>query len=404
VTRAAALGPVAGDELDDFLTTFEQVFGITNTDAGRERWRTVLEADRLVAARDGDRIVATAGAYTFRAAFPGGDEVGCAGVTLVSVRADHRRRGVLRRMMSVLLEQAVDRGEPLAALWASENPIYGRFGFGPAAPTLHLDVDRHHARFRVDGPVDEVRLVDLDEARTRFPPIHEAVRRQRPLLFARTGPWWDRELDDPPDRRDGAGEKRYALLEDRAYAIHRLRPGWDRGVPTGTVEVSDLVATDPAAWAAIWRFVVDTDLSRRTVATRRPVDDPLPLLLDDPARAGASHDWPLHVRLVDVPSALAARGYLVDGAMTLRVHDAGLPANDGTWRLAVVDGRGEVEAAAGPADLELDVEALATVAFGGEPTSRLVAAGRVRAADAGVVARADQLLRSSPAPWHGGMF
>jgi predicted acetyltransferase len=403
---AATIGRIEDDgDLDAFLATFEQVFGLTGTDAGRARWKRVLERERLVVARAGDRIVATSGSYTFETTLPGGDTVGCAGVTLVSVRADHRRRGVLRAMMAELLDDARDRGEPLAALWASENPIYGRYGFGPAVPTIHLDVERAQARFRVPAPVDEVELVDADEAGRRFPAIHEAARAQRPVLFARTDGWWGRELEDPPDRREGAGEKRFAVLADRAYAIHRLRGSWsDAGVPTGTVEVQDLVALDPQAWASMWRFVVDTDLSSRTVAGRRPVDDPLLHLLDDPARAKPQADWALQVRLVDVPTALASRGYLADGDLTLAVHDDLLRSNDGRWRLVADGGRATCEPTSDPAQLEMDVETLATVVLGGVRVSSLVTAGRIVAADPGAVPRADLLFASSPAPWHGGMF
>jgi predicted acetyltransferase len=179
-------------------------------------------------------------------------------------------------MMAQLLDDAVRRGEPFAALWASESPIYGRFGFGPAVPTAHFAVERIHARFRVPGPVEEVQLVGADEAAARFPAIYDDARRRRPVQFGRAEGWWRRQLDDPPGEREGAGEKRFAVLGDRGYAIHRLRPKWDEGVPQGTVEVHDLVANDPAAAAALWRFVIDTDLSARTTAGRRPVDDPCP--------------------------------------------------------------------------------------------------------------------------------
>jgi predicted acetyltransferase len=405
VSVASTVGTVREDELDGFLATFELVFGITGSEESRRRWKRVLEVDRLVAARVGDRLVATAGAYSFELSMPGGRPAGCAGVTLVSVRADHRRRGVLRAMMDRLFEDAIGRGEPFAALWASENPIYGRFGFGPAVPSLHLEIDRAHARFRVPAPVGEVELVDAATAAVRFPAVFERVRRRRPVLAARDERWWQRELDDPADRRDGAGEKRYALLGDRGYAIHRLRSDWSGGgVPAGTVEVQDLLAADPEAWASLWRFVVDTDLSHRTVAGRRPVDDPLPYLLDDAARARPSADWPLYVRLVDVPAALGARAYPVDGTLTFEVHDDVLPTNAGRWRLAVVDGRATCEPTSTAPQLELDVEELATVALGGVRTSTLATAGRLTVHDPAAVAHADLLLSTSPAPWHGTMF
>jgi predicted acetyltransferase len=398
------LGPVAEDELGSFLAAFDLTFGITRRGDGVERLRWFIEQDRLVAARHRERIVGTAGTYSFELSVPGAPPAGCAGVTLVSVRSDHRRRGVLRRMMTHLLDDAHQRGEPFAALWASESPIYGRFGFGPSVPTARFEPERAHARFRVDGPVSQVELVDADRAAADFPAIYEAVRRDRPVQFGRPAGWWRRELHDPPEDRDGAGEKRFALLEGRGYAVHRLRPAWADGLPAGTVEVHDLVASDPEAWAALWRFVVDTDLSVRTVAGRRPVDDPLPLLLDDPLRARPQAGWPLHVRLVDVAAALEARRYLVDGELTVQLHDGFRSANDGRWRLRAVDGLATCEPSVAAADLELDAEALATVALGGVRVSALAAAGRLEVHRAGAVAEADRLFSTAVAPWHGFMF
>jgi predicted acetyltransferase len=398
------LGAVQEDELAAFLAAFDLTFGFTRSEGALERVRGFVETDRLVAARAGRAIVGTAGTYSFELSLPGRPPAPCAGVTLVSVRADHRRRGVLRRLMAHLLDDADDRGEPFAALWASESPIYGRFGFGAAVPTASFELDRAHARFRADGPVVEVELVDAEEAAARFPAIYETARRTRPVLFGRSEGWWRRELEDPPEGREGAGEKRFAVLGDRGYAIHRLRAAWDDGVPTGTVEIHDLVATDPEAAAAMWRFAVDTDLSRRLIAGRRPVDDPLPLLLDDPLRARPRVGWPLYVRLVDVPAALTARPYLDDGELTIELHDQFRPANQGRWQLAAAGGTATCERTTAAAELELDADALATVALGGVRMSALAAAGLVGVHQGAAIARADRLFTTEVAPWHGFMF
>jgi predicted acetyltransferase len=352
----------------------------------------------------GDSIVGTAGAYAFELALPGAEPAPCAGVTLVSVRPDHRRRGLLRRMMARLLDDADERGEPFAALWASEDAIYGRFGYGTAAPTTRFDVLRRQARFRVDGPVDEVELIDGDEAADRFPAIYDAARRHRPLLFGRSPSWWQRDLDDPAERREGAGEKRFAVLGDRGYAIHRLRPSWGEAGPEGTVEVQDLVALDPAARAALWRFVIDTDLSSHTVASRRPVDDPLPAMLEDPAAARPREGGSLYLRLVDVPAALSARRYHVEDTLVLELHDPFRPANAGRWRLQSDAGEATCERTEAAADLELDAEALAAICLGGVRTTTLAAAGRIAVRTPGAAGRADRLFATELAPWHGFMF
>jgi predicted acetyltransferase len=400
------VGGVEAAELRAFLLAFDATFGNSDTPDERvERFGRVVAPERLVAARDDvGEIVGTAGAYDFDMALPGGASAPCAGITVVSVRADHRRRGVLNRMMEHLLHEAADRGEAFAALWASEHPIYGRYGFGPAVPTIDIEVARAHGALAFDGPVDQVRLIDAERAATVFPPLYDAYRRQRPGALSYSPAWWtERVLLDVPSRREGAGPVRYAWLADRGYATYRLRPSWNAAGPAGVVEVRELIALDPEAAAALWRFVIDTDLSAATRAVRRPVDDPLVHLVADTGRIEVTHGDPLFVRLVDVPAALEARGYGVDGEATIELEDRSRPVNAGRWKLVVRDGRGTCARTEEAADLRLTAEVLASVALGGVRTTTLHAAGRLLGSwDAAV--QFDRLLATELPPWHGGMF
>ncbi len=399
------IGGVAAEEVHDFRTAFDGVFATTTTEDSVERFTRVTPLERLIAARSpAGEIVGTAGAFDFDVALPGGTSAPCASVTVVSVRADHRRRGVLTRMMAELLDQAAARDEPFAALWASESPIYGRYGFGPAAPTVDLDVPRAQARFHVEGPVDEVRLVDAEAALGSFPELYDAARRQRPGGLSYPTEWWrHRVLADPPGRREGAGPKQYAWLPGRGYAVFRLREGWDQHGPAGVVEVAELVALDPEATAALWRFVIDTDLSARTRAARRPVDEPLLGALVDPGRVAVTGSEPLYLRLVDLVGALRARRYRSDLDVVLAVEDRFRPANEGTWRLVVRDGYAECERTDAPPGLSLTADALATVYLGGVTLASLMAAGRVTGSRR-VATVLDLALTAELAPWHGGMF
>ncbi len=398
---------IDADTLPAFLSTFGGVFAKPTDDGGVERFRRTVEYDRFLAARRGGAIVGTAGAYSFELSLPWAAPAGCSGVTMVSVRADHRRRGLLTRMMTELLDDAQDRHEPFAALWASEGPIYGRYGFGPAIPTDTIRIEREHGGFRPDAvaaDVAEVELVDVDQAARRFPAIHDSVRRERHGTMSRNTAWWGHELADPADRSSGAGAKRYAVLAGRGYAIHRLRPSWDHGVPRGTVELQELVATDPGAHRALWRFVIDTDLASSVLAESIPVDDPVSVLLEEPARSRQSRGWPVYLRLVDVPGALMARGYRTDDTLTLRVHDRFRPHNDGTWRMVVAEGEASCEPSRDVPDLELDATTLATVALGGVRVTSLARAGAIVASTRDAVVRFERLLATDVAPWHGSMF
>ena len=401
----AELRSVDDDNFAAWAAAFDQTFGIVTTDESIERRRRVTEQDRLIAATaQNGEVVGTAAAYSFDVSLPGGSTAGCAGITLISVRADHRRRGLLRRMMQRLLDDAASRAEPFAALWATESPIYGRFGFGPGVPTVDVELRREHAALHLDGPVDEVALVDLDTAAERFPAIYDANRAVRPGALSYDERWWrGRILADPVHVRDRDGPLRCALLADRGYATYRVATDWTEDGPAGRAAIEELVALDPAAHAALWRFVADTDLTATTAAVRRPVDDPLFALLVDPGRARIRQGDPLELRVVDVPRALTARGYAVDGRMVLEVIDPLRPDTGGRWQLEVVGGAARCHPTDSPPDVTLDASSLGAVVLGGTRTTQLAAAGRVRAAPAAAAAF-DRLLATDVAPWHGGMF
>jgi len=398
------LGAVTEASFDAFLRAFAATFGFTPTSEDDERSRTWVERNRLIAARDaGGQVVGTSGAYSFQMSLPGGHTAGCAGITLVSVRADHRRRGLLHRMMTQLLDDAAARGEPFAALWASESPIYGRYGFGPAVPTLSVSIDRRFGALRADGPVGDIRFIDVEAARTAFPPIYDRSRATRAGLLSRSAGWWNRVLTHEPEPAQGTGPLRLALLADRGFLIYHLASDWTDGAPTGTVTVHDLVALDPSALAALLRFAIDTDLAERIELVRRAPDDPLVAVLVDPARARVAAGWPMYVRLVDVPAALEARGYLGDDEVVLEVRDDGRPTNAGRWRLAVADGVGRCRRTDAEADASLDVEVLATISLGGVRATSLYDAGRIDGAFATAL-RLDRLFAAERAPVCDQMF
>jgi predicted acetyltransferase len=392
------------DEVPAFLRAFRAALGGVPDDADVAAARNSIEVARShVAVVDGE-LVATATAFSLAMGLPGGGEVGCAAVSLVSVRSDHRRRGLLRELLERLVADAQERGEAVAALWATETPIYDRFGFAPAVPTVEVRLERAHTRLRRDGPWRDVRLVDRDEARRALPELRERARAARPGMLSRSDGSWERLLRDEPQPPAGQGPRQHALLPGRGYAVYRLEPAWTDGVPTGTVIVHELHALDPEAAAALWRFVTDVDLAATTVAGRRAVDDPILALVADEGRVRVVRDWPLQLRVLDLPQALAARSTGADDHLVLEVVDPHIPTNDGRWALTGDAGRLTCVPSQQAPDLHLDIRAVAAVLLGGQRTTQLVAAGLVAEGSPGAGARFDRLLRTDVAPWHDFMF
>lgn len=395
------LRSVSADEWPTWARAVELHFGEETVPERLERWRAVCTPERSFAAFDGGRVVGNCGVLSFTVSLPGTAPAGCAGVTAVGVASDWRRRGLLRRMMRLMLDQAHERGEPFAALYASESPIYGRFGFGIAAPVRDVTVDTVRARIQRPVGTDDVELVDAATAVKGFPDVYEAAREQRGGMMSRTEAWWRLALEhDDPDQRDGFSPRLHALVPGRGYAVYRWKSDYERMAPNGRVRVDQLVATDPEAESALWELLFDIDLTVTLTAAMRPPDDPLLQLVDDRYLADDHGGEHLYLRLVDLPAALTARRYDQDGAVSLTVRDELCPWNGGTWRLEVRNGAATCEKVDGHGDLALDVADLAACFLGGVSVSELVWGRRVAERTQGAAMRAQRLFAVDRAPWN----
>jgi predicted acetyltransferase len=330
--------------------------------------------------------------------------VPCAGVTVVGVLPSHRRRGLLRRMMDAQLRDVRERGEPIAALWASEETIYGRFGYGLASTSLSFDAERGAVRIRQDLPREgSVRLVEHDEALRVFPRLYRRASRTRPGMIVRSREWWEvRRLDDAPERRRGGGPLVRALLERRGrpvgYALYRLvQEGSTPETWTRTIRVVEALGIDDAATRDVWGFLLEIDWIERIAGSHLPLDHPLPLLVDRFNELHLSVHDGLWARVVDVPGALAGRAYSSQQPVTVEVaHDPYFPDNVGTW--TIEDGEVRRRARRRP-DVRLAVDALASAYLGGLSFSQLARAGQVEEVARGGIDRADASFRADAAPW-----
>jgi predicted acetyltransferase len=369
-----------------------------------ESLASLVPLDRMHAAWDGPRIVGGAAVHPFRLTVPG-NRIPAAGVTLVGVQPTHRRRGVLAEMMRAQLDDCRTRGESVAYLWASEERIYGRYGYGLASLTADIEVAREHTAFDVpEEAFGRVRLVPLAEAESLLAPVWERVAAVTPGMFARTSTWWQRRrLIDPDWGRGGGGELRCAVLEADgpvAYALYRIDFGFDRGVPTGSVGVVEAMGDSPRATQALWRYLLDIDLVGRVRADLLPADHPLVLLVAEPRRLRFTVRDALWVRLVDVGAALSARTYAGSGTVVVEITDAFCPWNVGRWRV----GDGGAKRTGDEPDLRCDVTALGSVYLGGFTWAQLGQALRVEEIRPGALSGADALFHTDRAPWCPEIF
>lgn len=351
---------------------------------------------------DPDVPVATYASWPGRLNVGGGRLLEVDMVSDITVAPTHRRRGLLRRLITDDLHDAATAGFPLAVLTVSEGTIYGRFGFGPATRLRHVEVDVRH-RFALHAPPDAGRL-ELVEPEAAWPSIEQVFARHletvrgaldRPSFYAMilTGSYdW---MEGSPDRKlqsvvhlDGDGRP-------DGYAIYK-HVGWpdDRA----TLELKDLLALSPEVELRLWRFVADLDLVHRVRWTRAPLEWPLEWAVTDPRVVTTTKVTDmLWLRVLDVPAALAARPWGADGDVVVEVSDA-LGHADGRWRVTTRDGVAEVTATDADAGVRMTAEVLGALYLGGVGVRTLHDAGRLPGSPGAVEAFA-AMADTGPAPY-----
>jgi predicted acetyltransferase len=393
------------DEIVSAITPVFHYFGVVPGPPDQDRFVPFVEPSRAFIVHEGGEAVAGCASFPFELTVPGG-VVRAAGLSVVGVRPTHRRRGILRQMMRAQLDDVHRRGEPVGYLWASEDTIYGQFGYGLASLAVGLDVAKADTAFaRPFVSRAELRMVETDAALEPMSQVYDRVRREHPGMVSRNADWWrHRRLADPEHRRMGGGVLNRVVLSydgrPEGYALYRIHQEMALGSTNGFVSVIEAIGATDEATRDIWRFLFDIDWVARVKASLLPIDHPLILLAARPRELKLrAHDG-VWVRLVDVEAALSARRLGSGEPVVIEVADEFCPWNAGRWS---VSAEGAKRTTAEPG-LACDVTALGSAYLGGFTFRQLARAGRVQETRNGALARADSLFAVDRGVWCPEIF
>ena len=208
-------------------------------------------------------------------------------------------------------------------LIAAEYPIYGRFGYGPAARGTTREVEAELATPSYGGE-GTIRVADAATFRKEAPAVFDRVRRSRPGMIDRDLFDWDMRSDV---RRYPEGKPwhgfRILCVDDagsvQGYARYTVKDDWSDMRPRSMLEVAELAAATPAAEARLWAYLLSLDLIGTIKAPDRPLDDVLPWLLVDGRHAKQTSCFDmLWLRPLDVPRLLTTRAVHGVGARRRR--------------------------------------------------------------------------------------
>jgi predicted acetyltransferase len=394
--------PAQEDEVNDFVRAEALGFGGHATEAYLTHGRNTLEADRTLAAFEGDTIIGTSASHAFQMTVPGGASVPTAGIAWVTVRPTHRRLGINTGMMSQQLHNMHERGEPLAALWPSESAIYGRFGYEMSVFMDRWTVERQYSALAY-SPEEHGRTAFLEpsEARKVFPDVYQRVVQDRPGMIGRNDVLWDDEFtatgpeDETPRGPISALFYVVYKVDDRidGYVKYRIDHVQHKLI------IFELMGVTDEAHAALWKFCLGVDLWESVEAHNRPVDDPILWMLADPGRLHREPQIPLWLRLVDVSAALSQRRYSREGKLVIEIRDSICPWNNGRFQLDGSPDGAQCRSTPAPADLSMSVADLAAGYLGATGYRPLQAASRIQEHRPGAVKQLDEMFATEIAPW-----
>jgi predicted acetyltransferase len=271
-----------------------------------------------------------------------------------------------------------DRGEVLSGLFPTTARLYRSAGYEHAARHLVTGLSVESlSRVATTGTCEIVAL-DPDRIVETVAPVYEAMATQHDGWLDRGELWWRRSAHryaDVDNRRaytvtDG-GEVVGAMLVE-----HVDPKGSKPGFHLYDLAVDGPFATTPDALRSALAFLSGHGTTVGEVRTNLPTEL-LAVVVPDQHQNIRTHIVNM-LRLVDMPGAVAARGYLADDVapIDIEVRDAMAPWNEGSWRLAVEGGKGRLDPG-GTGRLALDAATFAALWSGWASPWHLAAVGRL---------------------------
>jgi predicted acetyltransferase len=219
--------------------------------------------------------------------------------------------------------------------------------------------------------------------------------------------WKHRHFFDPESWRGGATAHRYTVYEADGevdgYVKWRGKEEWVDGHAAATATVLELMAATPDAERGLWEFMLGLDLTTKVVAGRRATDDGLFMLLANRRRLRRRIHDALWLAIVDVPAALTARRYAIDGEVVIEVTEGFSDGVAGTYRLSGGPDGAECARVDADPDLTLTATELGALYLGGSRLGPMARWGSA-AGSAAAMRLVDLMFAWDEVPWCPEVF
>lgn len=329
--------------------------------------------------------------------FYGERSVPMLGIAGVAVPPESRGHGTALHLMREALREIASDGTPLSVLYASTQTLYRQVGYEQAGHrfTIRLPLDRIDIRDR-SAAIRALTMEDqpaIESCYRAFSSAFDGMLDRGPYL-------WRRVRKNRDDAYNGFG-----VISDAGELIGYLFMSQRRNMDTGRHDVvlSDMAYSTPRAGRRLLGLLSDfATVGDAAIFHGGPIHPILTLMPQQRYSVEKRDYWML--RIVNLPEAIAARGYSpsAHGQAHIHVVDDLLTDNSGTWTVSVADGHGRAtRGGSGPA-VRVDIRALAAM-YSGLYTARQARLAGLLDATESELASMEAIFQTS-CPWMIDMF
>lgn len=282
------------------------------------------------------------------------------GVGAVASLPEYRFGGAVRQMMHAALRQMVEDGVVFSSLYPFSHPYYRRFGYELCQMTTEYEIPIESlSGFRYHG---KARMVRTGDAIDGLKAVFDAHFARCNMPVRREERHWKRVLGD-----DTFKDRIYTyLLEDEEGPSAYVVLAAENDGPNKRIgNVREIAFVRPQGLGDVLGLLYRLAAQYKRVRIHLPDDVPLAALLGESYGLQGKYPNQQMTRVISVEKALALKRHPEGAAYTLRVHDEGIPENDGVFCVRCEGGAVSVRKTAhDTADLTVDVRTLAQLLLG----------------------------------------
>jgi predicted acetyltransferase len=395
--------PATSEEMDDV----RKIAADTNLlppDFIPQKYIDGITHDMTLCAFVDGKVATSYAAWPFYMRFNGIDAP-VAGVSIVGTLPVFRRMGFLRKVHTRHFQLLHEKGErPISILFASQAPIYQRYGYAVVSTQNSYQIEPRHIQFRQQKHLNSTgKLIQLhDKGTETLDRIYRQFSERRTGYLIRDNFKWNTGVLNPPS--DPCTVHDRIVYEENGvpmgYVVYTAGLHFtDRGIAQ-KITIKDMAWLSISAYYGIWNYLTKMDLAHSINWMQVPPDDPMPHLILEPATLNIKSTRGLLARIIDLEKAIPVRGYSEDGELIFEVVDDDMcPWNNGTWHMKIRDGKGSIEKTEITPEVSVTINSFAKIVFGHISATRAMRMGLLDSINKEVLHKYDRLLRTDYMPF-----